>query len=68
MGEVGEDGVGGVEIGVVLDGVDGAEEKDEREDYEGSLSGVDADRHHSRGTNATTATATLERFHVIRFG
>ena len=64
VGEVGEERVGGVEEGAVLDGVDGAKEEDERERYEGSLSGMDADGHDGRGTSrAATATSA---FHVVR--
>lgn len=45
VGKVRDEGVGGVEVGAVLNGVDGAEEDDEREGYEGGLSGIDADGH-----------------------
>lgn len=59
MGEVSEEGVGGVEVGIVLDGVDGAEEEDEGEDYEGGLSGMEADRHVLRWSSVTTQTRLL---------
>ena len=66
VGEVGEERVGGVEVGVVLDGVDGAEEEDERERYEGCLSGMDADGHDGRGTRPGLGLATTtSAFHVI---
>ena len=57
MGKVGEEGVRGVEVGVVLDRVDGADEEDEGEGYEGCLADIDADRHDvCRGTSDKPAT------------
>lgn len=74
VGEVGEEGVGCVEEGVVLDGVDSAEEEDEREGHKGCLSNTDADGHRTRRRAekptgvAGSADLVLSSAHVVRLG
>ena len=66
VGEVGNEWVGCVEVGVVLDGVDGAEEKHERERYEGCLSGIDTNRHDGGKSRTNAATSGVHAVSLSR--
>lgn len=55
--QVCEEGVRGVEVSVVLDGIDSSEEQDKRKRYKGGLSGIDTDRHDSLGPRRNGAAS-----------